>query len=877
MSSVSRRILSNYRINRILGKGTFSTVKLATDVRTNEKIAIKILEKNKINNTRDYNRINREINIVKKISHINIVQVFEIKEDNDKFYILMEYCEKGELFDLILSKRKLSEEESAYYFYQLVNGLEYIHLNNIIHRDLKPENLLLTKNNILKIIDFGLSNFKPENNLLSTPCGSPCYASPEMVSGKKYNGITNDVWSIGIILYAMIYGYLPFENVNNNNDLLFKKIRECNVEYAKNNCLLALDLIKLILVPDFNQRITINDIKRHKFYLKGKCIFKIRHKDINSENDLHFNLENNLNDNNNFKKAIKKYSNSEVNSKIFDFYEKNNISTDRKNLNNNDNDYSLRRNNRKILNKRNINNISRENIIRNSDIKYSMRSQDKNRPITNIEKNYFSILTTTNDKDRSTFSYNMNNKTEIKLNKKNNNNNNQYTQRKSEYVSIPHKFDKIIKTKQKLTNEKIYPSSNVVDFTDKYPDFNSFSIENSNDNFYEPYSNVKQNKTKEKIENYRTSEIKKIISDKNKETKRSDKIKIKNMKEMKPISIINIRPKNELRINIVSSDKKKLNVNLNKKYGTNRINLEKKNNNQIIRNKENISLNNNINLNNDYLDISNDNFDKNKYINTFVHISHSKRMNRKSIKDKYFNINNHLRIKVSEDKIKIRNNSEINERAETSFRKNNDYINKNVDNRVKKVYYQNEQENDNNFSSININSKNTRKKNYRRINPYNIKEKEESKEEQKEKSVNKKYTYSNLNIKNDNIIIHVNKNYRNNIRRSEQENNEKNKKNHETYSYIHRNTNDIKYKNSYKENNKYIINNNKDMEEISKINNSYESQNRYDKYSRKDNKLNIKLNKLNMSNLPSITIDMNILNKNNTKYLKLYDAIKNKL
>ena len=230
MSSISGEILSNYILNTVLGKGTFSVVKLATDIRTNEKIAIKILEKKKIKTTRDFNRIKREINIVKKINHLNIAKVFEIKEDKDKYYILMEFCEKGELFDLILSRRKLSEEESSYYFYQLVNGLEYIHSNNIIHRDLKPENLLLTKNNILKIIDFGLSNYNSEDNLLSTPCGSPCYASPEMVSGKKYNGFTNDIWSIGIILYAMIYGYLPFENINNNNDILFKTIRECKVD-----------------------------------------------------------------------------------------------------------------------------------------------------------------------------------------------------------------------------------------------------------------------------------------------------------------------------------------------------------------------------------------------------------------------------------------------------------------------------------------------------------------------------------------------------------------------------------------------------------------------------------------------------------------------
>ena len=179
----------------------------------------------------------------------------------------MEDCENGELFNLILEKHKLGEEESAYFYFQLINGLEYIHINNIIHRDLKPENLLLTKNNILKIIDFGLSNYNTCDNLLSTPCGSPCYASPEMVSGEKYNGFTSDIWSTGIILYAMIYGYLPFENINNNNDILFKKISECKVDYPRNSCIFALDLLKKILVPDPNERIKICDIKKHKLYL----------------------------------------------------------------------------------------------------------------------------------------------------------------------------------------------------------------------------------------------------------------------------------------------------------------------------------------------------------------------------------------------------------------------------------------------------------------------------------------------------------------------------------------------------------------------------------------------------------------------------------
>ena len=178
-------MLSKYKIKRILGRGTFSTVKLAIDNETGEKIAIKMLEKNKIRTKRDFKRIEREISMVKIVNHLNIAQIYEVKEDKDKYYIMMEYCENGELFNLILEKRKLNEEESAYYYFQIINGLEYIHSKNIIHRDLKPENLLLTKDNILKIIDFGLSNYNTNDNLLSTPCGSLCYASPEMISGKN--------------------------------------------------------------------------------------------------------------------------------------------------------------------------------------------------------------------------------------------------------------------------------------------------------------------------------------------------------------------------------------------------------------------------------------------------------------------------------------------------------------------------------------------------------------------------------------------------------------------------------------------------------------------------------------------------------------------
>ena len=278
---MSHIFLSDYEIKETIGKGTFSLVKLGIYKLTNEKVAIKILKKKNILRTEDKKRIEREISILRKLSHINVIKVIKIYEDDEIYYIVTEYCEKGELFNYIVSKQRLSEDEASYFYYQLINGLEHIHSNNIAHRDLKPENLLLKEGNILKIADFGLSNFNNKDNLLSTPCGSPCYASPEMVCGKKYNGFLIDVWSTGIILYAMTCGYLPFED--ENNDKLFDKIMECKLKYPKYLKEKTLDLMKKILVPDPNKRITIKQIKEHPFYLNGKIIFRSKHPDIENE------------------------------------------------------------------------------------------------------------------------------------------------------------------------------------------------------------------------------------------------------------------------------------------------------------------------------------------------------------------------------------------------------------------------------------------------------------------------------------------------------------------------------------------------------------------------------------------------------------------
>ena len=292
--SHNRKLIGEYEIKKTIGKGTFSRVKLGIHIITHKKVAIKVLDKSKIIEKEDLDRIIREMEILSKIDHPNVIKVYEISENEKNYYIIMEYCEGGELFNYIVKKQRLKEKEASIFYYQLINGLEYIHSKGIAHRDLKPENLLLAENKQIKIIDFGLSNFYDGKTNLTTPCGSPCYASPEMISGENYDGFGIDIWATGIILFAMLCGYLPFEddkeddgNDNNykenydsneessnseesDNESLFNKILEAKLDYPEYLSEVAVDLLKKILVVDPKERITIEGIKKHKFYLMGK-------------------------------------------------------------------------------------------------------------------------------------------------------------------------------------------------------------------------------------------------------------------------------------------------------------------------------------------------------------------------------------------------------------------------------------------------------------------------------------------------------------------------------------------------------------------------------------------------------------------------------
>ena len=435
-------VLSEYEIRGILGKGTFSKVKLGINKITNEKVAIKIIDKQFTINKNNKERIKREISILKNSYHPNIVKVLDIKEDSNNYYFIMEYCHYGELFIHIVNNKRLDEKQSAFYFFQLINGLNYLHINNIVHRDLKPENLLLAKGKILKIIDFGLSNYSQENEYLNTPCGSPSYASPEMIKGKKYNGFLSDIWSCGIILYIMLCGYLPFDGFSNND--LFKKILKCKVNYPNNIDKSAIDLMKNILVANPNKRYDINKIKMHPFYLKGKNIFKQKYPDLINEIEqpkiIHFNktLKKSISDsiNNNFNKNSTNCTSSEK--------EKNYPNKEINNLTNNSNKNEDKKET-EFVEKNNDNNLYSNLLFHTKNINYYKKILSGRLNIRNIRKNKYK-----NDENNNETELNDKNKL-----KKNNN----ISANKTKKLSIS-----ISKNSEKSSNykrNKIYTSNSV--------------------------------------------------------------------------------------------------------------------------------------------------------------------------------------------------------------------------------------------------------------------------------------------------------------------------------------------------------------------------------------------------------------------------------
>jgi 5'-AMP-activated protein kinase catalytic alpha subunit len=258
------KIIGGYSLDQPIGEGTFGKVRLATHVLTGEQVAVKVLEKDRISDVSDVERVAREIHILKIIRHPNLIQLYEIVETNRQLYIFTEYATGGELYEYIVSNKRIKEPEACRFFQQVISGVEYIHKLKVVHRDLKPENLLLDYARDIKIVDFGLSNMYKQDEKLKTACGSPCYAAPEMVAGKNYDGLKVDIWSSGVVLFALLCGYLPFEDPNTNH--LYKKILNGNYTLPKFLSEDAKTMIKGILTVDPEKRFTIEDIRKHPWF-----------------------------------------------------------------------------------------------------------------------------------------------------------------------------------------------------------------------------------------------------------------------------------------------------------------------------------------------------------------------------------------------------------------------------------------------------------------------------------------------------------------------------------------------------------------------------------------------------------------------------------
>ncbi|CAD7688509.1 unnamed protein product [Nyctereutes procyonoides] len=258
--------IGNYRLLKTIGKGNFAKVKLARHILTGREVAIKIIDKTQLNPT-SLQKLFREVRIMKILNHPNIVKLFEVIETDKTLYLIMEYASGGEVFDYLVAHGRMKEKEARAKFRQIVSAVQYCHQKRIVHRDLKAENLLLDADMNIKIADFGFSNEFTVGSKLDTFCGSPPYAAPELFQGKKYDGPEVDVWSLGVILYTLVSGSLPFDGQN------LKELRERVLRgkyripfYMSTDCE---NLLKRFLVLNPIKRGTLEQIMKDRWINAG--------------------------------------------------------------------------------------------------------------------------------------------------------------------------------------------------------------------------------------------------------------------------------------------------------------------------------------------------------------------------------------------------------------------------------------------------------------------------------------------------------------------------------------------------------------------------------------------------------------------------------
>ncbi|KMZ78818.1 serine/threonine-protein kinase [Plasmodium vivax India VII] len=267
-----------YLITSQIGKGTFGKVCLGIHIHTHEIVAIKILNKKKLQRLISYEKIMKEIKIHEQMDHNHICKLYEAYEDRKYIYMILEYVSNGDLLAYVCKKkRRINEDTARRIFYQLISAVDYLHKFNVVHRDLKPENILLDDEENIKLIDFGLSTVYEKNNLLTTSCGSPFYTSPEILLGNKYHGELTDVWSLGVILFLLLNRKLPFNHTNLN--VLFQEIIKGLLHFEPHISEGAKNLIRNMLNVNFQKRYSLREVKTHpwfnSYHMKKKNFTKL--------------------------------------------------------------------------------------------------------------------------------------------------------------------------------------------------------------------------------------------------------------------------------------------------------------------------------------------------------------------------------------------------------------------------------------------------------------------------------------------------------------------------------------------------------------------------------------------------------------------------
>ncbi|KAH9277331.1 hypothetical protein BSLG_002238 [Batrachochytrium salamandrivorans] len=255
-----------YDLEKNIGEGNFAKVRLATHTLTGQKVAVKIIDKNKLDKSTS-KKLFREVRIMKLLNHKNIVRLYEVIDTPDELYLIMEYVSGGEIFDYLVAHGRMKEKDARKHFREIVSALWYCHSMHVIHRDLKAENLLLDANMNVKVADFGFSNQFAPGQRLNTWCGSPPYAAPELFQGKEYSGPEVDVWSMGVVLYVLVCGSLPFDGSN------LAKLRARVISgkfkvpfYMSPDCE---RLIKKMLVIEPTKRSSLEQVMQDKWYTEG--------------------------------------------------------------------------------------------------------------------------------------------------------------------------------------------------------------------------------------------------------------------------------------------------------------------------------------------------------------------------------------------------------------------------------------------------------------------------------------------------------------------------------------------------------------------------------------------------------------------------------